>query len=332
MRLLRYMLLGLAGLVALFWLGLVAYAYWPGPPEVPARQLASAEDLFITVDGVELRYREYGERAPGRPDVVLIHGFANSLQTFRRLVPLLAPHFHVVTVDAPGFGLSGKPAARDYGNAAQAATISRFAAALGLERYVVGGHSMGGTLSVYIAATDPRVSGMVLMNPGIITTGVPPITQYLVFPLPRAMAKTFGTRDFRERFLKQSFVNDSIVTEQVMADMMLAPRSEGYLDGMASMMGQYATGEEPATASRVRVPTLITWGVEDKSKLPDELAQVQALIPGSRAVRVQDAGHYVQEEQPAAVAEAMIAEIPNWLPRAGRAGGAAKPPAAPARG
>jgi pimeloyl-ACP methyl ester carboxylesterase len=313
MRKLRRFIIFLIGLLALLWAGLAVYAYWPGEAEVPARELAGADDRFIEVDGLELRYRSFGEPGPGKPNVVLVHGFANSLQTFRLLAPLLAQHFYVITVDAPGFGLSAKPADREYGNGAQAQVISDFASALGLRRYVIGGHSMGGTLAVYVAAKDPRVSGMVLMNPGIITTGVPPITQYLVFPLPRAMAKTFGTREFRERFLRRSFLDPAIVTPQVMEDMMLAPRSEGYLAGMTAMMGQYETGDEPRMASQVKVPTLIAWGMQDRSKKPGELDELQRLIPGSHAVRIENSGHYVQEEQPEAVAAAMIAEAPNWL-------------------
>lgn len=312
MRLLRQLLIGLLMLLALAWIALALYAYWPGEPEVPARQLATAADHFVSVDGMALRYRTWGERGPGRPNLLLIHGFANSLQSFRLLAPMLAEHFHVVTVDAPGFGLSAKPVDRDYGNASQAKAIADFAAALGLDRYVVGGHSMGGTLAVYVAASDPHVTGLVLMNPGIISTGVPAFTRYLFWPLPRVMARMFGSRGFREDFLKRSFLDPSIVTPQVMDAMMLAPRSAGYLEGMTSMMGQYRSGDEPAMASRVRVPTLIVWGMQDRSKLPGEQQQVQRLIPGSRLVEVPDSGHYVQEEQPAAVAAAIIAEAPAW--------------------
>jgi pimeloyl-ACP methyl ester carboxylesterase len=280
---------------------------------VPARELATSEDRFIAVDGMELRYRIFGEPGRGKPNLVLVHGFANSLQSFRLLAPLLAQSFYVVTVDAPGFGLSSKPADRDYGNASQAKTIADFAAALGFDRYVIGGHSLGGTLAVYVATADPHVAGVVLMNPGIVTTGVPPIMRYLVFPLPRVMAKTFGRREFREEFLERSFVDKSIVTQRVMADMMLAPRSEGYLDGMTAMMGQYSTGDEPDVARRVRVPTLIVWGMQDKSKKPGELGELQRLIPGSSVVRIEGAGHYVHEEQPGAVAAALIAHASNWL-------------------
>lgn len=312
MRYLRRILLAIAMLLGLLWAGLAVWAYWPGADEVPARSLASADDRFASVDGMQLRYRSFGEPGPDKPTVVLVHGFANSLQTFRLLAPLLAEHFFVITVDAPGFGLSSKPADRDYGNSSQARAIMDFASVLGLRRYVIGGHSMGGTLAVYVAAEDPRVSGVVLMNPGIITTGVPPITQYLVFPLPRAMAKTFGTREFRERFLRQSFLDQGIVTPAVMDEMMLAPRSEGYLAGMTRMMGQYQTGDEPRVASRVKVPTLIAWGLQDKSKKPGELEELLRLIPGSRAARIENSGHYVQEEQPAAVAQAMIGMVQAW--------------------
>jgi pimeloyl-ACP methyl ester carboxylesterase len=53
--------------------------------------------------------------------------------------------------------------------------------------------------------------------------------------------------------------------------------------------------------------------MQDRSKKPGELDELQRLIPGSHAVRIENSGHYVQEEQPEAVAAAMIAEAPNWL-------------------
>jgi pimeloyl-ACP methyl ester carboxylesterase len=312
MRILRGILLGVAGLLALAWVGLVTYAYWPGAAEIPARQLAGADDRFVDVNGLAIRYRAYGEPAAGKPDLILLHGFANSLQSFRLLAPRLADSYRVVAMDMPGFGLSAKPVEHDYHNGAQARVVMDFATALGMQRYIVGGHSLGGTIALHVAVTDPRVSGLVLMNPGIITTGVPPITQYLFFPLPRVMARIFGTREFRERFLRQSFVNQGIVTEQVMEDMMLAPRSEGYLDGMTSLMGQYVEGEELALLAQVRVPTLIVWGMQDKSKKPTELDELLAMLPGAVAVRVQKSGHYVHEEQPQQVATAMIAALARW--------------------
>jgi len=152
----------------------------------------------------------------------------------------------------------------------------------------------------------------VLMNPGIVTTGVPAITQYFVWPLPRVMARVFGTRELRESFLRRSYLDPRLVTDAVMDDIQLASRSADYLDGMTSLMGQYRTGEEPAAARRVRVPTLVIWGLQDRSKQPGEAAAVRDLIPGAVLIEVPEAGHYVHEEQPAAVAAAIMAGADRW--------------------
>ncbi|MCC6171888.1 MAG: alpha/beta hydrolase, partial [Gammaproteobacteria bacterium] len=85
MRLLKRILGALLALVAVAWIALAAWAYWPAAPELPVAQLATGEDRFVTVDGLRLRYRSYGSAGEGRPELLLIHGFANSLQSFRLL-------------------------------------------------------------------------------------------------------------------------------------------------------------------------------------------------------------------------------------------------------
>lgn len=309
MKLLRRILLGLAGLLFLAWLGLVAWAYWPsGTPEVPARTLAGPDDRFVTVDGLELRYRTWGAPGPGRPPIVLVHGFGNSLQSFRLLAPRLAGNYQVIALDLPGFGLSAKPVDHDYGNAGQARVVGAFIRELGLDQPVIGGHSLGGAVALHVAVTEPGISGLVLMNPGIITTGVPAITQYLFFPFQRVNAKLFGDRAFRSAAIRGSFIEPSIITEEVVDELMLASRSEGYLAGTTSLMGQYtAPGSEIPLLAQVQVPVLIVWGGQDRSKPAEEFGQLQALLPGSSAALIPTAGHYVHEEAPGESAAAILA-------------------------
>ncbi len=309
MRTLRRLSIGLLGAVALLWIALSAYAYWPMQAEVPARQLANTEDRFVEVDGLELRYRSWGVAGPGKPDLVLIHGFANSLQSWRELAPLLAGCCHVVALDLPGYGLSAKPVEHDYHNGPQADVVVAAAHALGLRRAIYVGHSLGGAIALQAVVKDRDAAGLILMNPGILSTGVPRIVQLPVPPLPRLSARMFADRQFRENFLKKSYVNESLITPAVMDDVMLAARSEGYATGMTSLMQQYAEGEEIALAPQVRVPTLIVWGDQDRNKPLSEADQLQALLPGSALVRFANAGHYVHEEVPQPVATAMI----DWL-------------------
>jgi pimeloyl-ACP methyl ester carboxylesterase len=308
MKWLKRILLGFIGLLFAGWLGLVAWAYWPSSTkEVPAANLAGPADRFVTVDGVEIRYRTYGEPGPGKPTALLIHGFANSLQSFRRVAPLLTDRYYVVTYDMPGYGLSGKPAPFDYRNANQAKIASGLIRELGLKDVVVGGHSLGGAIALRVAVDEPEVAGLVVMNPGIITTGVPPIAKYLVFPFPRLQAKIFGDPEFRADFLKRSFVDPTIVTDQVVADLSLTSKSEGYLRGMTNLMGQYQDADEIPLLAQVKVPSLIVWGAQDRGKPAGEFDELRALLPAADTAYVESSGHYVQEEAPEETAAAMKA-------------------------
>jgi len=315
MKWLKRLLGGLIGLLGILWLGLVIYAYWPtGVEEVPAVNLAGPADRFVDVDGVNIRYQTWGKPAPDKPTALLLHGFANSLQSFRLLAPLLADRYYVVAFDMPGFGLSDKPAPFDYKNAHQAEMASDLIKALGLQRVVVGGHSLGGAIALRVALESPEVIGLVVMNPGIITSGVPAIAKYLVFPFPRIQARIFGDPEFRGDFLRRSFINPAIVTDEVVQDLSRTARTQGYLSGMTSMMGQYNDPDEVPMLPRVTVPSLIVWGQQDRNKSMREFEELKAKLPLNTAVLVPTSGHYVQEEAPAETAAAMNAFVDRVLP------------------
>ncbi|MFM7395850.1 MAG: alpha/beta fold hydrolase [Gammaproteobacteria bacterium] len=309
MKILKRVVVGLMSLVLLLWAGLTAWAYWPGEPEVPIATLTTASDKFVEVDGVRLRYREWGTSTDDRPSLLLIHGFGNSLQSFRELAPRLADCCHVVAIDMAGYGLSEKPVDFDYHNGPQAAVLIAAAKKIGLRRIIYVGHSLGGAVALQASVKDNEARGLVLLNPGIIRTGVPKIVQITLPPLPRMSAKMFGSREFRGNFLKKSYVNPDIVTESVIDDVMLGARTEGYMAGMTSLMKQYSEGEEIVLARQVKVPTLIPWGDADKNKPREEADELQSMIAGSKLVRFPNAGHYVHEEAAEGVANA----IKDWL-------------------
>ena len=161
-------LIGIVGVIAVGYLALVGYAYWPvGEPGVPAKSLATADDKFIDIDGLAIRYRTYGEQSADKPDIVLMHGFGNSLQSFRNLAPLLTDCCFVVAFDFPGYGLSTKPVSYDFSNAGQAKIAIKLAQALGLAKPIYGGHSMGGAIALHTGVKDPTAAGIIFIDPGI---------------------------------------------------------------------------------------------------------------------------------------------------------------------
>jgi pimeloyl-ACP methyl ester carboxylesterase len=118
-------------------------------------------ETFTNRDGLELAYQQWGE--PGdRPPVVLVHGFiANGDLNWRLpgvVDALVAAGRFVVAPDARGHGRSAKP--HDpalYGEQAMAGDVRELFDRLGAETFDLAGYSMGGIVSLLVAAEDERV-------------------------------------------------------------------------------------------------------------------------------------------------------------------------------
>ena len=307
-KILKNILFSFLILFGIAYISLIVYAYLPDE-EMPIKELASDNDKFISIEEREIRYRISGE--DDNPNIILIHGFGNSINTWRKVIPKLEQHYRVTVLDLIGFGLSEKPEYYDYSNKNQARTISLFAEALNLGEFIIGGHSLGGAIAVHVALNNEQTTGMVLFNPGIITTGVPEFTRYLnlIFPFARVSAKQFSDRDFRVQFLKNSFIDPSIVTDEVIDNIMLGVKTEGYMKGTTSMMNKFYVANEKELLPEINVPTLIVFGQEDRTKSLEEALTLNQNIRGSKLTLIEKVGHYVQEEAPFLVSESVIKEI-----------------------
>ena len=127
-------------------------------------------DLFVAVDGLNIRYLEDGAGVPA----ILLHGssLGSSADVFRRnLRALGAGGVRAIAVDLPGFGKSDP--APDLSGAARNAFILRFMDALGLNRAALIGHSSSGGPAVSIALKNPeRVSHVIVLGTGSL---LPPL-------------------------------------------------------------------------------------------------------------------------------------------------------------
>ena len=278
---------------------------------ISLRVLQTDSDQFFQHDGNRVRYQLLSELSVKKPNLILIHGFGNSLGTWESLAPKLSKAFNVYGIDMLGFGLSEKPVQYQYTNANQASVIQSFAEVMGFDSFIVGGHSLGGAIAMHAAMIDQKTQGLILFNPGIINTGVPEFSKYLnlIFPMSRISAKQFADRDFREGFLKRSYHDPSIVTNQVMDRVMLGSQTADYVSGMSSMLSKYYKSNEAELMSDVKLPTLIIFGIEDRNKSMDEALQLKNGFSNSRLEIIQDAGHYVHEESPDTVSKIIINSI-----------------------
>ena len=118
------------------------------------------------IDGLSIFYREAGD--PGKPAIVLLHGFPTSSHMYRHLIPALATEFHVIAPDYPGFGQSAAPSPSSFRY-----TFDRLAdvmeklllAELGLEVFGLFVQDYGSPVGFRLATRHPdRVQWLVVQN------------------------------------------------------------------------------------------------------------------------------------------------------------------------
>jgi pimeloyl-ACP methyl ester carboxylesterase len=107
----------------------------------------------------------YTAMGSGSPTLVFLHGLGSNLKAWQYNLPALAQNYRCIAIDLPGFGKSAKgkyPCTMTF----FAETVIHLLEVLGIERYVVIGHSMGGQIAMHIARREPqRCEGMALLAP-----------------------------------------------------------------------------------------------------------------------------------------------------------------------
>ncbi|MCX5902646.1 MAG: alpha/beta fold hydrolase [Proteobacteria bacterium] len=286
-------------LLLVLYLGLVVVAFLP-QETIPVSQLAGPQDKFITVNGQTIHYLQQGI---GKP-LILVHGFAGSTYTWRKLIPLLADRYTVYALDLLGFGLSDKPEDGNYDLEAQGKLVIGFMDALHLPSATLAGHSMGGVVVGYAALDAPaKVDALILVSPGFYGKGAPSFLRYLFFPLDRVMARKFYKKAVRAASLSRSFYNKSLVTDELIDAYLLPTKTPHAADALARMMSSTRTYE--GLAEKIATPSLLVWGDHDTNNLPQDGDRLKKEIKQSRLVTIKECGHYVQEEKPEELARAI---------------------------
>jgi pimeloyl-ACP methyl ester carboxylesterase len=264
-------------------------------------QQGEVADRVIDVGPVELTVTEAG--VGGRP-LLLVHGYTGSRGDFADFVGLLAGRgWHVVAPDLRGHGQSTKPDQEAaYSLATFGGDVLALADALGWDRFVLLGHSMGGMIAqVVVTGAPERVVALVLMDTG---HGRVPIDPALV-ELGVTTARDQGM-DVIADFLA-TMEDDPLTTEayrrKVAEDPAYGARGDRNLRASAPAMYAAMMLELTSAADRldslraVAVPTLVLVGSQDTPFLEPSRAMADA-IAGAELVVVDGGGHSPQFEAP----------------------------------
>ena len=155
-------------LVLLLLISLVAAVAWNWAPDRSLADLkprwALPPSEFLAIDGMLVHLRDQGPRDDPAP-IVLLHGTSASLHTWEGWVAALQTKRRVISLDLPGFGLTGPFPDGDYRMSHYSAFLAHVLDQLQVPRAVVAGNSFGGQLAWQFALDHPqRVERLVLVD------------------------------------------------------------------------------------------------------------------------------------------------------------------------
>jgi haloalkane dehalogenase len=255
-----------------------------------------------------IAYREAVPAQQSGDPVLLLHGFPSSSYMWRHLMPALAnAGRRAIAPDLPGYGDS--PADLPGTWERQVEAVERFRAALGLDRAALVLHDWGGLIGLRWACDNPGVaSAIVVANTGFFPDGrwhgmanmlrTEGEGEKLVSELDRTgmtrMLRAVG-RGFGDQAIDQYF--KAFTTEE---------RRQGILD-------LYRSGDfeklEPyeGKLGALGVPLLALWGEDDVFAPPAGAYRLGKEVPGAKIIVIEDAGHFVFEDDPQRCAEEVAA-------------------------
>ncbi len=148
------------------------------------------ESRFVAANGINIRYLDW--RGTG-PALVCIHGITSQGHVWDEVAEELSPQYRVLAPDLRGHGDSDKPAS---GNSSDdyAADLEGFAQALGLERFTLMGHSLGGRIALHYAGLHPRrVERLILEDPALLLNVPPSQSGGRIYEREKARPEVFAT-------------------------------------------------------------------------------------------------------------------------------------------
>src|SRR5438477_9021311 len=243
----------------------------------------------INRDGVQIYYEVHGSGPP----LILTHGYSSTSEMWQGQVEALAKQHKLVLWDMRGHGRSDYPA--DAGAYSEALTIADIAAlldAIGTERAIVGGLSLGGYMSLAFYRAHPeRVRALLIIDTG------PGFKKDDARDAWNKRAHDTGDRFEREglEVLKSASRERSGVTHRNASGLARAAR------GMLTQRDARVIESLP----EINVPSLVVVGADDTPFLAAS-DYMEAKIPGAAKVVIPAAGHAVNIDQPQAFIDAVL--------------------------
>ena len=260
-------------------------------------------------NSLRIRIRDTG--GSGTP-LVLIHGLANSIEIWDRVMPALAAHFRVIAFDLPGFGQADRPDAA-YDGGFFADQLCAMLDTLGIERAHLVGSSLGASIIIRFAADHlERIDRAVLAAPGgfgrrthplMRVPSLPLVGSWLGRPSPSNNKLTLLLAMHDHRHVTPALLDLTNRYAHISGSERSFVRT---LQTGVGLLGSKHMQETARNAARLDRPTLLLWGKQDRVFPARNALRAAALLPQARLTLIDRCGHYPHWEQPDIFAAAVL--------------------------
>ncbi len=282
------------------------------PNELKAMYGSSPSQFIELSNGVNVHFRDEGN--PKGLAVVFVHGHTEDLHTWSEMIRNMNGEFRLVRYDLRRHGLTGPAPDGEYKIDNYISDLSMFIENLGIERFVLVGHSMGGRISVkYTIENQQKVHALVLLS----SSGAPPkekgsppmALRLMKNPVGRFLLKRIWSRKMAMKSLQGMVFDKSLIADNEIDRMWYFSNYPGNMDAMFKEFTTNWNDFDSNEINDLKTKTLLIWGQEDTICPVNMGDWYQTNLQNSTIVKIPEIGHIPQLESP----KKCVEEISSFL-------------------
>jgi pimeloyl-ACP methyl ester carboxylesterase len=252
------------------------------------------QSVDVVVDGQPVHCRIAGKG----PAVILLHDEGSSLHTWSVWNDSLSQQYQVISVDLPGFGLTGPNPRGSYSTFMYANFLDQLADSLQLKKFTLAGVGLGAQIAwVYAIEHQQRLDKLILMSaPGYEAPNESALNYLARTPVVNSLMWRITPRAFFRLMLEEVWADDRQITDSLVQrhfDLALRPGNREAFTHRAAVRDNRPPSD---FVKDINVPTLILWGAEDAQLSPQHAYDFHKAIRGALIKIYQNTGHWPQEE------------------------------------
>jgi esterase len=271
------------------------------------------KEKSVHVNGINLYYLDWGTE--GKPKVLLLHGLRGHRHSWDDVSTEFYQNYHIFALDQRGRGESDWAPGGDYSSDSFVADLEGFCAAVGLDKFILIGHSMGGRNSMAFAGKNAgMIEKMVIIDigPDLNPDGSGRITQEMI-DVPEEFDSFEAVFEYQSK--ENRFSSEPVLRRRLTYATRELPNGKfGWrYDLEIREQRRNSTGAKQPdlwlTLPKINCPVLIVRGSETDTLGLETAEKMVEVLPDGKLVHVERAAHMVFEDNP----EGFISVLHDFL-------------------